>query len=91
MIIRNLLAIFLSLITSLALANQTDEQKYFDKVRVKIQDKCKNSKNYIQCRVDNSPSKCKSLAFNNDLGSWARCVRSCGSASFISKSVGECS
>ena len=91
MISRNLFAIIISVTSTIAIANQVDEQKYFDKVLIKIKDNCQVSRNYMQCRADNSPGKCKSLAFNEDLGSWARCVRSCGSASFVSKSIGECS
>ena len=91
MIRRYLFAIIISMTSTLTIANQADEQKYFEKVAIKIKDNCQVARNYMQCRADNSPGKCKSLAFNEDLGSWSRCVRSCGSASFVSKSIGECS
>lgn len=86
-----MLSILFMTFSTAVIADRTDEQQFFDKVRDKIQKNCANSPNYMQCRDENSPRKCKGLAFNEDLGGWARCVRSCGNAGIISRTIGECS
>ena len=71
-------------------ADDVQDKKFLEKVIKKVQEKCAGNKNFLQCRYDNSPRKCKSLSFA-DSSAWARCVHSCGSAGIISKSIGDCS
>ncbi len=79
------------LICFAAFADQRKEQEFFDRVWTDINNNCRGSKKFMQCKADNSPSKCKALAFGSDASAWAGCVRSCGNAGFLSRSVGECS
>lgn len=72
-------------------ADKRKEREYLNEIRTLIQKECRGSRNYAQCRSEHSPSKCKPLAFNEDLSAWARCVRSCAHAGFLSRTVGECS
>jgi hypothetical protein len=84
---------FLALIlySSNAIADQKKEYEFFNEVQKKIRVECKNSKNFRQCRSEQTPKKCRVLAFNSDLSGWASCVKSCANASILSRTLGECS
>lgn len=73
------------------LADLKKEREYYEEVRTKITEKCRGTRNYRQCRSDLTPSKCKPLAFNEDLSAWAACVRSCAHAGLFGRTFGECS
>lgn len=77
----------------LAPAHSDDSEKnrlFLAEVVSDIQKKCQTGTTFAECRADQTPKKCKSLVYGDPSG-WARCVYSCGSASFFSKSIGECS
>lgn len=46
---------------------------------------------YFNCWSSISPRKCSSLVYDNDRTAWDRCVISCGSAGFFSRTLGQCS
>lgn len=83
------------LINSLASATEADDKNkdYLDKVISKFTDECKDKSgiNYLNCWAEYTPKRCKGLVYGKDRSAWARCVYSCGSASFYTKTFGECS
>lgn len=85
------IGILLLFATTSTWADDVKDRQFMEKITKRIQDKCKGSKNYQQCRYDESPSKCKQLSFGEDIGAWYRCVRTCANAGIISKTIGECS
>lgn len=69
-------------------------KSFLNNTRNKIREECsskKGSVEYIKCFHEYTPKKCKSLVYNSDKTAWARCVALCGSESFYSKTLGECS
>lgn len=71
-------------------ADGAQDQEFIQKALEKVREQCPSSEDFLQCRYELSPRKCKALSFG-DISAWARCVRSCGSAGIISKTIGECS
>lgn len=77
--------------TSLA-AGDKENKEFLDKKVKEFREKCqKKGAEFLNCRADLSPKKCKSLVYGSDPAAWARCVYSCGSEGIYSKTFGECS
>lgn len=74
-------------------ADEQDNKAFRDQVNKAIKEQCKqqSGEERFSCWLDNSPEKCKGFVIARDTAEWSRCVQSCGSASWFSKTFGECS
>ena len=74
-------------------AGEEENKEYLKKIQSKIRNECDDKKGAerLNCIVDNTPEKCKVLAYNPNLSGWQYCVYTCGSEGFYSRIFGECS
>lgn len=81
------------LISKPLFADNKENREYLDEVVREFQEECRGRDgfDYLNCWSEHSPKKCKSLVYGQDHMAWSRCVYSCGSAGFYSKTFGECS
>jgi len=81
------------LICASANASKDENTEFLNATIEKFKKECKDEKgiDYLNCWSEYSPKKCKGLVYGKDRMTWSRCVYSCGSAGFYSKTFGECS
>lgn len=74
-------------------AGEQENKAFRDQVNKRIKEKCsqQTADERFSCWQENSPEKCQGFVIARDTAEWSRCVQSCGSASWFSKTFGECS
>lgn len=72
---------------------QNSGYELLDEVIRKISEECNrmSADEYLNCKAEYTPEKCKDLVYATDTRAWARCIYSCGNASTYSKAFGACS
>jgi len=88
------LIMILVIFQSQALWAGVEENKAFrNKVNQSIKAECtqKNDNERFTCWLNKSPEKCQGLVLERNFSEWSRCVESCGSANWFSRTFGECS
>lgn len=81
----------LTIFSTAVFADPQKETQFLQEILEKVSKECVGSRNYIHCKAENTPTKCRALAFSEDLRPWVLCVRSCGNAGYFSQTFGECS
>ncbi len=75
------------------LADAQSNKAFRDTVNNAIKEECiqKDDNERHRCWIDKSPEKCQGFAIESDSVQWAKCIQSCGSANWFSRTFGECS
>jgi hypothetical protein len=81
------------LASTMSHADEEKNREFLRKIQADIQKNCnkQTGADRINCIVDYTPEKCKTLAYNPNFSGWQYCVYSCGSEGMYSKTFGECS
>lgn len=89
--VRKILWVF-ALGYSLSAAGSDDGYAFLYEVNQEISENCRGEigVDYLNCRADYTPERCKGLVYSGNTQGWARCVYSCGLESTFSRTVGDC-
>lgn len=70
---------------------RSKKSSYLNEIWEKVRENCPTGPNFRECKADQGPKKCAVLVYSQDISAWSQCVRSCGTAGVVSRTIGECS